>query len=340
MTLALKNIFFSAAEIALPYYAIKSIYSKISLFKILDNPPPSMEREVRVIQASITPDLYQLMTEYTRFEELETLATKFNFEIINRGWNLVITLPEHPKYVLKSTRIGLIDEIGRFARSSACGMDYYATNQEGGISPCFFGLAERVAFSQRLRHIIKKHRLNLIKVPKKALVSFPQPLVPQYATPLHQKKVFVISKRYKIDFFAPMLLDPEEQNELVRQLMVFFEKAKGILDTHARNFCFTGKKLLFFDTEKFHLDPFCKICISTRLKETRIGLENMRRFFSHLPNGEGAHLVSLCLEGINAIRKRERILLISRVSIPIILVALAHISLQYLLLNFSSRIYK
>lgn len=338
MNLAVGYGCMAAITIGVPYFTIKSTWSKLSHYKILDKYPPSMEEEVKAIQMAITSRLYDLMTNGHPFDVVDVMAESLNIEVIAEGANFVMSMPNHPKYVLKSSSGGLYCEFSRFHNSTAFGLNYTATNCEGGVSPCFFGLAERVTFSQRLRHIIKKHHLSMIKVPKKVLVSFPRQLVPCGATPLHNKRVFVISKRYEIDLNAPIVLDELEQVEFVRQLKLFFEKAKGILDTHDRNFCFKGKKLLIFDTEKFHLDPFCMICVSAPLKEARIGLENMRRYFHRLPEGKGENLADLCVGAIEEIRRKERALLITRIGISLILVSLAYVSLQFLMLNFSARI--
>lgn len=328
MTLCLKSACFSRAEIGDICLAIKSPWSKLSHYKILDKYPPSMEGEIRSIQKAITTELYDFMTCNYTYSKLWSMVERFNVEIVAFAENLVIRLPNHPNYVLKSSPDGLLDEMIKFNKSMPFGRSYGATNNEGGVSPCFFKLAERVAFSIRLRHVIKKHRLNMIKVPKKALVSFPQQLVPFGSLPLHHKRVFVVSKRYEVDLTAPMMLDEVEQIEFARQLKVFFLKAKGILDTHAANFCFKGKKILFFDTEKFHLDPFCRVCVSTPLKEARIGLENMRRYFSCLPEEVGGNLVSLCLKEIQGIKRQEKAILITRICVSIFLVAYAYVTFQ------------
>lgn len=160
-------------------------------------------------------------------------------------------------------------------------------------------MSYRVENAVKLRRIIKENSLKMIYVPEKYCLSHNKNFLPQFTIFFNQRHFVLVEKcEIKNDEFND--LEENEKIQFGRELIIFLSNS-GIIDFHPGNYCFNNKKFILYDTEPCSLTiPSRLFCVSSRLKEIKVNLQNAKINFCHVQT-----VVDQCDEELKNIRKKE-----------------------------------
>lgn len=236
--------------------------------RIIDQYPQDLKAQIDQVRKSIDKDTHAYMIR-SFFAENAKPASPSHVE--SKGFipfflksTKVFSTP-FPLWVVKTQSSGSLKSIQGIVNSQ-------------GSARFINPFMKRPILACKMRKVVEDNKLDRILIPEKYSCSYSKASLSKVTE--ENQLVFLFVKRVNVldkeSTIKAINNQPEEEVKILSKQICTLEKKSGHVDLNLENFgvdAEDNKKIVMFDTEPMSLFGSSKICISTRLKCARIGLQ-------------------------------------------------------------------